>query len=82
MLTITWDNTPEIKSYILKLMGKTVNKDGIVVDKASKQSVVDNDGQELTFDAFGMVAKGSEIYIRENIVSIANFLTKRIQQSH
>jgi len=82
MLTITWDNTPQIKKYILKLMGKAVRKDGVIIDVASQQPVVDNDDQELSFDTFGMVAKGSEIYVRENIVSVANFLTKRMQQSH
>jgi len=63
-------------------MGKAVRKDGVIIDVASQQPVVDNDDQELTFDTFGMVAKGSEIYVRENIVSVANFLTKRMQQSH
>ncbi len=62
-------------------MGKSVRKDGVVVDRESCQPVIDNDGQELTFDSFGMVAKGSEIYVRENIVSVANYLNKKIQKN-
>jgi len=77
MLTITWDNTPQIKKYILKLMGKTVDKNGRVLNKENMQPIVDNDGQELSFDTFGLAIKGSEIYVKENIVSVANFLNKR-----
>ena len=44
----------------------------MIVDK-NNTPVIDVDGNEITFEDFGMVASGSEIFIKDNVVSLFKY---------
>ena len=57
------------KSYILKLLNKKV-KDGIIVDADTEEPVISQDGEVIRLEEFAGVKKGSEIYIKNDVVSL------------
>lgn len=72
MIKITFNNDKTTREYILNLISKKVNEDGVIVDK-NNTPVIDVDGNEITFEDFGMVASGSEIFVKDNVVSLFKF---------
>ena len=72
MFKITFNNNPETKKFILSLLDKSVNDDGVIIDK-NNSPVIDIDGSEITLDDFGLVASGSEIFVKDNIVSLFKY---------
>ena len=72
MLNITFNNDPKTKKFILSLLDKRVNEDGVIVNKDGTP-VIDIDGNEITLDEFGLVASGSEIFVKDNIVSLLKY---------
>lgn len=66
---IFFDNSA--KAFILELLDKEVNEEGAVVEKGNpEQKVITSDGNELFFEDFGGIKKGSEIFIEDNTVSL------------
>jgi hypothetical protein len=66
-----------VKKEILEAFNKTVDKEGMIVEKDNlQQKVLSSDGQELSLNEFGGIKKGSEVYINNNIVSLIK-LTKK-----
>lgn len=79
MFKITFYNNPETKKFILSLIDKNVNDDGVIVDK-NNSPVIDIDGSEITLNEFGLVASGSEIFVKDNIVSLFKYHDKYDQK--
>lgn len=73
MLNISFNNDPQTKSFILGLFNKKVDNENYIVEVSSGERVIDTDGNEITFDEFGVIRNGSEIFIKNNIVSLINF---------
>ena len=69
-ISITFDKS--MKEKILDLFGKAVNEDGIIVEKENPDNAVlsSEDGQPIHIDEFGGIMKGSEIFIRNDVVSL------------
>lgn len=66
---IFFDNSA--KAFILELLDKEVDEEGAVVEKGNpEQKVITSDGNELFFEDFGGIKKGSEIFIEDNTVSL------------
>lgn len=68
MHSITFDTSA--KDFILSALDKTVNEDGYIVDAESGKRVPSLDGSYITKDEFAGVIKGSEIYVKSDIVSL------------
>lgn len=79
MLKITFDNNRETKKFILSLLDKNLNDDEVIIDK-NGSPVIDIDGSEITLDQFGLVASGSEIFVKDNIVSLFKYHDKYDQR--
>ncbi len=59
------------RDFVLEAFGKSVDSEGYIVEKDNpSQRVVTIDGQEIKKDMFAGVRKGSEIYIKSDIVSL------------
>jgi len=59
------------RKEILDLLDKSVNDEGIIVEKEDPDvHVLAIDGTELTLDEFGGVKKGSEVFIKSDLVSL------------
>ncbi len=67
--TITFDKSA--KNFVLDAFDKSVDKDGYIVEKKNpKQRVIAQDGQEVEFDKFAGIKKGSQVFIKSDLVSI------------
>lgn len=68
MKSITFDKSA--KSFILSALDKTINNDGYIVDNVTGKRVPSIDGSYITEDEFAGVIKGSEIYVKSDIISL------------
>lgn len=73
MKSITFDK--ESKDFILKALGKSTDDEGYVIDEKQKR-VPSMDGTTFTVDEFAGVVKGSEIYIKSDVVSLIEAINK------
>ncbi|MFH1751381.1 MAG: hypothetical protein ABH821_00350 [archaeon] len=65
------------KKVVLELLEKTVDEEGLIVEKGNPaQKVLTFDGEEISLQEFGGVQKGSEVFIKDNLVSLIR-LSKR-----
>lgn len=63
---------PELVGPFLEASGKTVDEEGMLVD-SDGASVLSRSGTEMSVDDFGIVEKGSEIFVRNNIVDLVDY---------
>ena len=74
--SITFDKSDA--SFILEAFGKTVNKEGYLVEIETGDYVLSrNNGEHILLDEFGGIAKGSELYLKSDIASMIDFIEKR-----
>lgn len=76
ILEITFKGNPKTKRFILSIFGKDIDSEGFIVEKLSGKRVLGSDGQEITLEDLGVIKNGSEIYSKENIVSLVDFYKK------
>jgi hypothetical protein len=63
-----------LRDYVLEAFGVRPNVDGLLVEsKNPDQHVLTQDGQEVEYKRFGGVRKGSEVFMRDDIVSLIQF---------
>ncbi len=66
---LTFDDS--VKEEILDVFGKTIDSDGFIVEKDNiKQRVLSEDGQEVNINEFGGLRKGSEVFIKKDLISL------------
>ena len=69
MNTILFDNSA--KPFILDAFDKTINEEGVIVEKGNPdQRVFSVDGEEIEEKNFAGIKKGSEIFIKSDIISL------------
>lgn len=73
MIQINFANDKYTREFVLSLFSKSVDREGFVIENNTKARVLSSDGDEIKFDEFGGVTNGSEIYLKNNIVSLINF---------
>lgn len=68
-IDLTFDET--LKEEVLGFFDKKVNDEGIIVEKSNpSQPVLGIDGQEVGLEEFGGIKKGSEVFIKNDLVSL------------
>lgn len=72
MKIITFDKSA--KEFILDSFDKKINNEGYVIEKKTGNKVIANDGQDLLIGQFGGVKKGSEVFIKSDIISVMKLL--------
>ena len=66
---LTFDES--VKEEILDLFDKSVDSEGFIVEKDNpQQRVLSKDGQEVNIKEFGGIKKGSEVFIKKDLVSL------------
>jgi hypothetical protein len=66
---LTFDDS--FKEEILDVFGKSVDSDGFIVEQDNvTQRVRSEDGQEVNINEFGGIKKGSEVFIKKDLVSL------------
>ena len=73
-MKITFDDSA--KKDVLSILDKTVRDDGIIIEKKSREPVLTTENEELHIRDFGGVQKGSEIFIKKDLISLMR-LVKR-----
>jgi len=70
-MDITFDKSA--KDFILDAFNKSVDKYGFVIEKDNpNQRVLAPDGQEVEFEDFAGIKRGSEIFIKSDLISLMN----------
>ena len=60
-----------IKKEVLDMFNKSVDKEGMLVEKEHpEQRVLTQEGEEISLDEFGGIKKGSEIFIKNDLISM------------
>lgn len=60
-----------VKTFILNTFDKKINKDGVIVEKKNpQQKVLAPDGQEVTIEQFAGIKRGSEVFIKSDLLSL------------
>ena len=68
-ILLTFDSS--LKREVLGFFDKEVNDDGLIVERLNpEQLVLSSDGQEVKLEEFGGVKKGSEVFIKNDLVSL------------
>ena len=70
MKTITFDNSEHAKRGVLAILGKSVDRDGFIVDAMSGVRVVTPRDEEVHIDNFAGTRKGSEVFITSDLPSL------------
>ena len=77
MLKITFSDNFKTKKFILSCFGKKITrKDDPILEEETGLEIISSDGQEITLNEFGGIKNGSEIYVKNDIVSLVGFYRK------
>lgn len=77
MLNIIFAKNKKTKKFILDIFDKTINSENLIIEKETNQPVLDMNGQEISFDRLGVISNGSEIYVKDDIISLVDFYQKK-----
>lgn len=70
-MNITFDKSA--RKYILNVFNKSVDDEGFIVEKDNpEQRVLAQDGQQVEYENFAGIRKGSEIFIKSDLISLMN----------
>lgn len=76
MFSIIFDNHEDSKLFVLQSIGKEVDEEGYIMDSETKERVLLPNGEELLFKDFAGVKKGSEIFIKSDIISLVEYVNR------
>lgn len=62
------------KKFVLETFGKTVDNDNFIIDKTTGEKVLSPDGEEVIFDEFAGIGKGSLLFIKKDLPSIIDLV--------
>lgn len=75
MNVVTFDKSA--RKFILESFNKTTDDDGYIVEQSNpKQRVLSPDGEEVKETEFAGVKKGSEVFIKSDLMSIIELSDK------
>lgn len=71
-IKLTFDDS--VRKEILNTFNKDINEEGIIIEKDNpSQKVLSIDGEEISADEFGGIKKGSEVFIKNDLISLMRF---------
>lgn len=72
---ITFDESAT--DAILDEFNKAVDEEGYIIEADTGERVLTPEGEEITKEEFAGIAKGSEIFVEDNFVSLINHVKRR-----
>lgn len=76
MKQITFDKSS--KKEILEFLNKEVDSEGFIIEKDNvSQRVLTFDGEEISIEEFGGMQKGSEVFIKNDIIALLRLCKKK-----
>ena len=74
-ISLTFDSS--LRNEVLEFFDKKVNEENIIVERSNpQQHVLSSDGQEVKIEEFGGIKKGSEVFIKNDIISLMRISKK------
>ena len=67
---ITFDESTD--EFILDAFDKSVDSEGYIIEAETGERVLTPEGEPIPIEEFGGIAKGSEIFVQDNFVSVLN----------
>lgn len=67
-INLTFDSNA--KKDILNFFNKEINEEGLIVETNTKEAVISLDGLELHEKEFAGIKKGSEIFLKNDLISV------------
>jgi hypothetical protein len=58
------------RSFVLEAFDKTTDDEGYIVEKNTTNRVIATDGTNVKEDRFAGIRKGSEVYIKSDLISL------------
>ena len=58
--------------FILEIFGKEISEDGLIVESATGRTILTPEGEALTKEKFGGIKKGSEIFLKDDLLTVMN----------
>ena len=80
MIKINFSSDKNTKKFVLSLFSKSVDEEEFIVESGTNNRILSSDGDEITLSGFGGITNGSEIYLKNNIVSLINFYQKHTSE--
>ncbi len=77
-LSITFDKP--LAKYVLQAFGKTTRMDDgeeYIVDSAGGEKVLTQNGEPIRISEFAGLTKGSEIYLKSDLVSLIQYVERQ-----
>lgn len=75
MVVITFEESA--KKEVLSFFDKTVDDEGFIIEKDDPtQRVITPEGEEVKFEEFAGIRKGSEIFIKSDLPSLFDLMDK------
>lgn len=74
-IKITFDSSA--RKDILNFFDKEVNEDNIIVESSTKELVLGMDGSEIYEKEFAGIKKGSEIFLKSDLISMLKLADER-----
>lgn len=56
--------------FILEIFGKTINEEGLIIDMNTGEPIQTPEGDFLNMDNFGGIKKGSEIFLKNDLLTV------------
>lgn len=72
--TITFDH--ELINDVLSAFGKIKDSEGYIIERKSSKRVFTPNGEEIHVNEFAGITRGSEIYLKSDIISLIEFVEK------
>lgn len=69
---ITFDDSAV--EFVLEAFDNTVDEEGYIIKQETGERVRTRDGKPITPEELGGIAKGSEIYVKDNYVSVLDYV--------
>ena len=66
--------------FVLEAFGNTVDEDGYIVKEDTGERVKTRDGNPIRPEELGGIAKGSEVYIEDNYVSVLEYVKDKHEE--
>jgi len=64
----------KIKKEVLESFDKKIDDEGFIVENITAESALTNRGEKIKIEEFAGIKKGSEIFIKNDLVSLIDFV--------
>ena len=67
----------KLKEKVLDQFGKAVGNENYIVEKKTGNRILSSEGEDVHLKEFSGIKRGSEIYLKSDIISLIKFVENR-----